>query len=127
MEKYIGVKVIEAEPMVAEKAYGKHGIDDEGYKVKYEDGYESWSPKDVFESAYRSTKGMTFGLAVEALKKGQRVALPFWAKDVYISMQFRDEHSKMTHNYLYVTSRFGLVPWVATQIEILSEDWVIVE
>lgn len=70
---------------------------------------------------------LTFGQAIEALKKGQRVALPYWGKDVFISMQFRDEHSKMTHDYLYVTSRFGLVPWVATQIEILSEDWVILE
>ena len=25
---------------------------EEGYKVVYEDGYESWSPKDVFEKAY---------------------------------------------------------------------------
>jgi hypothetical protein len=25
---------------------------EEGYKVVYPDGYESWSPKDVFESAY---------------------------------------------------------------------------
>ena len=70
---------------------------------------------------------LSFGDAIAALKKGQRVALPFWAKDVYISMQFTDEHSKMTHSYLYATSRFGLVPWVATQVEILSDDWMIVE
>lgn len=24
-----------------------------GYRVVYEDGYESWSPKDVFEKAYK--------------------------------------------------------------------------
>lgn len=41
---YIGVKIIEAEPEVKD---GK-----EGYAVKYPDGYTSWSPKDVFESAY---------------------------------------------------------------------------
>jgi len=28
----------------------KDGV--EGYKVVYQDGYESWSPKDVFERAY---------------------------------------------------------------------------
>ena len=44
MNKYIGTKLIEAEP--AEKD-GK-----EGYKVRYKDGYESWSPKNIFESAY---------------------------------------------------------------------------
>lgn len=26
--------------------------DDEGYLVKYRDGYESWSPKEVFEESY---------------------------------------------------------------------------
>jgi hypothetical protein len=44
MQKYIGTKVIQAEP--AERD-GK-----DGYKVVYADGYESWSPKDVFEGAY---------------------------------------------------------------------------
>lgn len=44
MQKYIGTKVIQAEP--AEKD-GKAGN-----KVVYADGYESWSPKDVFEEAY---------------------------------------------------------------------------
>lgn len=41
---YIGVKLIEAYP---ETKDGKHG-----YHVTYPDGYESWSPKDVFEKAY---------------------------------------------------------------------------
>ena len=45
MKNYIGVKIVKAEP---EK---KKGI--AGYKVVYPDGYTSWSPKDVFEKAYR--------------------------------------------------------------------------
>lgn len=62
MKKYIGTKQIEAEPMTRGDAWGKHllrekpsteNFDDEGYHVRYEDGYESWSPKDVFEKAYR--------------------------------------------------------------------------
>lgn len=44
MKKYMGFKLIDAEPME------KNGTD--GYKVIYQDGYESWSPKDVFEKAY---------------------------------------------------------------------------
>ena len=44
MNMYIGTKVVYAEPMEKE---GKAG-----YKVKYVDGYESWSPADVFEKAY---------------------------------------------------------------------------
>ena len=47
MDKYIGAKLIQAEPE-------RNPVTKEitGYKVVYQDGYESWSPKDVFEKAY---------------------------------------------------------------------------
>ena len=44
MTDYIGTKLVKAKP---ESKDGK-----DGYKVIYEDGYISWSPKDVFEKAY---------------------------------------------------------------------------
>lgn len=52
METYIGTKIVEAEPCGAWKDMGNHKVGDPGYKVRYPDGYESWSPKDVFEKAY---------------------------------------------------------------------------
>ena len=52
MERYIGTKLIEAEPCPAWKDAGAHKAGEEGYKVRYPDGYESWSPKTVFEAAY---------------------------------------------------------------------------
>ena len=60
MEKYIGAKLIEAEPAyrVDGKIYSASwpipvgGLAEEGYRVRYADGYESWSPKAVFEAAY---------------------------------------------------------------------------
>jgi len=45
MKTYIGCKIIQAEKQF------KDGVD--GYKVVYPDGYVSWSPKNVFEEAYR--------------------------------------------------------------------------
>ena len=47
MKNYIGTKVVKAEPANRKDGGG------EGYKVVYEGGYESWSPKDVFEKAYK--------------------------------------------------------------------------
>ena len=44
MEKFIGFKMIKAKEMTKEEK--------EGYLVEYEDGYRSWSPKEVFEKAY---------------------------------------------------------------------------
>ena len=58
MEKYIGVKIIEAEPMnLYEFSMNIKGVDckednAEGYMVKYHDGYKSWSPKEIFKAAY---------------------------------------------------------------------------
>lgn len=119
LDKYIGVKMIDATPQTKD---GK-----EGYMVVYEDNYESWSPKDVFEKAYRKTDGCTFGLALEAAKKGKGMRLPQWRSDVVVRVQYPDEHSKMTVPYLYVESRFGRVPWKETMIELFSEKWIIVD
>ena len=65
MQKYLGVKLIEAESMThgefSLKKYGENQIetefsqknkDTEGYLVKYDNDYISWSPKEVFEKAY---------------------------------------------------------------------------
>lgn len=60
MEKFIGIKKIEAEPMTRGE-YNKfrgwtipedENPSDEGYIVKYSDDYVSWSPKTAFEEAY---------------------------------------------------------------------------
>lgn len=48
MEQYIGVKLINATPSLRTEG----NISNEGYTVIYEDGYTSWSPKEVFEKAY---------------------------------------------------------------------------
>lgn len=61
MKTYIGTKIIKAKPMTRGD-YNKHrgweipadeNPDDEGYLVQYDNDYVSWSPKDVFETAYR--------------------------------------------------------------------------
>lgn len=64
MKKYIGTKRIEAEPMTMGEAYEKNLLqagrvpnesekDNAGYHVKYDGGYESWSPAEPFEKAYK--------------------------------------------------------------------------
>lgn len=60
MENYIGIKEIKAIPMNRLEYNNHRGWDmpsnengsDEGYLVEYEDGYQSWSPKNVFEDTY---------------------------------------------------------------------------
>ena len=62
METYIGTKIIKAKPMTRGEYNTHRGWEipenenpfDEGYLVQYDNEYISWSPKDVFETAYRS-------------------------------------------------------------------------
>lgn len=60
MRKYIGCKLISAEPMTRGD-YNKYrgwtipadgDPEGEGYMIQYPDGYVSWSPKQVFDTAY---------------------------------------------------------------------------
>ena len=68
---------------------------------------------------------MTFGEAVEVLKDGARVARSGWnGKNMYLELQRPDANSKMTLPYIYMfTVQKDLVPWLASQTDILSEDW----
>lgn len=127
MKKYIGVKIIHAEPQEAPKQYGEYPAGSAGFKVVYEDGYTSWSPLNVFIDAYRRIDKMTFGLAIEAMKKGRKVKLSDWEDGSYVAIQFPDEDSKMSAPYFYISGRFGLVPWVPTFGEMFAEDWMIIE
>lgn len=136
MQTYIGTKIIQAEPLA--KNYGPpetHG--QPGYKVVYPDGYTSWSPAAAFEEAYRPCDTMTFGLAIEALKKGKRVARAGWnGKGMCLELQRPDERSKFTFPYIFMAyPASGTAPqtydcgraWLASQTDMLAEDWQIVE
>ncbi len=142
MQTYIGTKIIQAEPLA--KNYGPpetHG--QPGYKVVYPDGYTSWSPADAFEEAYRPCDAMTFGLAIEALKKGKRVARAGWnGKGMWLALVDGDRWgiggtapydvpggAHITHaSFIGMrTADQKFVPWLASQTDVLAEDWKIVE
>ena len=84
---------------------------------------DAW--RAVAKVVYPGDECLSFGDALDAMRRGKAVRLPKWSPEVKIQIQFPDEHSKMTAPYMYVESRFGRVPWNPTQIEILSEEWQI--
>lgn len=71
---------------------------------------------------------MDFGEALALLKEGDMVAREGWnGKRMFVKLQVPDENSKMRRPYLYMSPVDGdLVPWVASQSDILAEDWHIV-
>jgi hypothetical protein len=166
MKTYIGTKIIQAKPM-SRADYNEYRNwvlpeneegDDEGFLVEYLDGgkandsrhvgYISWSPKAQFEAAYRETAGLTFGLAIEALKLGKKVTRAGWnGKGMWLVLvpgtkvvNFTEGSPYMKagltsgeilpHIDMYTTNAEGrramLPGWLASQTDMLSEDWTIV-
>ena len=72
---------------------------------------------------------MDFGQALRALKDGARLARSGWnGKNMFIELQRPDSKSKMTQPYVYISAAQGdLIPWVVSQSDLLSQDWLIVE
>lgn len=77
---------------------------------------------------------MNFGEAIHELKAGRRVAREGWnGKGIFIELQVPDVKSKMTSPYIYINTTGlqtenkaapkSLVPWLASQTDMLAEDW----
>lgn len=66
-----------------------------------------------------------FGWALDQLKAGHRVTRKGWnGPDQFLELQTPDEHSKMTLPYIYISTVQGdLVPWLASQTDMLATDW----
>jgi hypothetical protein len=130
MQKYIGVKIVSAIPKKREVLHqeGQDRIpDQEGYKVVYEDGYESWCPKEVFEKANRPISGMTFGHAIEALKAGYKVARAGWnGKGMWLAL-YGGKADVLDVITMKTADNKILMGWLASQTDMLAEDWCIVE
>lgn len=150
MKTYIGTKIIEAIPAIRKggTVYEKDqpipksmDPEQEGYKVRYQDGYESWSPKAVFEEAYRPIDGMNFGLAIEAMKKGKKCRRAGWnGKNQHIELAsaisytspegviVNAEHDAIGNKAIAFCGTSGIqMGWLASQADMLADDWEIVE
>lgn len=153
--RYIGTKEILALPMSRQEYNDYRGWDlpadedgtDAGYLVEYLDGgkgnhpahagYISWSPQEVFDRAYRPVDGLTFGLAIEALKAGKRVARAGWNGKgmwlAYVSGGAYDVSYRIILDLDLLpwigmkTADGKFVPWLASQTDVLAEDWQIIE
>lgn len=129
---------------------------DEGMLVEYVDGgkpnddrhtgYISWSPLDMFENAYRPIDKLTFGEAIEAMRQGHKVARSGWnGKGMFLYLVQAGRYPPTTpagHEIAaeqadglvpYVpyiamkTVQGDVVPWLASQTDVLAEDWSLVD
>ncbi len=72
---------------------------------------------------------MNFGQAIEALRGGQKVSRAGWnGKGMWLGLQVPDANSKMGHPYIYMSDVAGkLFPWNPNNLDVLAEDWGVVE
>ena len=90
----------------------------------------------IYESAHDvsflemlGVRQLSFSDALALLKAGSRLQRAGWnGPNQYITMQRPDAHSKMSLPYIYITTAAGArVPWLASQTDLLAEDWRIVD
>ena len=132
-------------------------VDDAGYMVEYEPhptvkpnvdgytGYISWSPKHVFNDAYKPLTNMSFGDAITMLKRGNKVARLGWnGKGMWLSyisakaydvgyeaiVHDRYDNSEAPERLPWIgmkTADNKFVPWLASQTDMLAEDYFILD
>ena len=78
-----------------------------------------------------------FGQALIELKNGNKVKRKGWNGDgIFLALQVPDKNSKMTQPYIYIdtlglktnnpNAPKGRVPWLASQTDMLAEDWEVI-
>lgn len=87
--------------------------------------------KNLCETGICANDGMTFGHAIEAMKRGEKVARKGWnGKGMYIAIceggGFRDGFRNTDFIYMKTTND-EITPWLASQADMLAEDWQIVK
>lgn len=153
--RFIGTKIIAAFKMTR----GEYNIhrgwtipededpNDEGYIVRYDNSYISWSPKKAFEDTYHLADDLNFGLAVEACKMGMKIARRGWnGRGMFVVYQkgYPDGipcNANTAEAWgLPVGDLFRVQPylqirnvdnthsmWVPSINDVLAEDWYVVD
>lgn len=161
MKQYLGTKLLFAVAMTRQAFcdYIDREIDpntsgdEPGYLVEYTDGgkanhpshegYISWSPADVFERSYRPVDGLSFSLALEALKQGKQVRRHGWnGKDQFVYMVPADKvQSSIGYGFgeyigeptfastlvLRNAQNMLVLGWVPSSGDLFADDWGIVQ
>ena len=135
LKKYIGTKVVEARPMneidAESVGYARKNIDNhewrEGYHVRYTnpDGstYDSWSPKSVFEEAYKPSDTVLDRLKIERNELRERIE----KLEDFIGLNFSEAAEKVGHYQaaLLLIQRGYMVNYLdvlETRIDLLEND-----
>lgn len=109
------------------------------------EGYVSWSPVGVFCASHNALTHMSFGDALALLKDGGKVARAGWngrgmylyhvpanryapTTDVGCAIAATQDDGRVPYGaYIAMkTAQNDVVPWLASQTDVLADDWVVV-
>ena len=157
MKSYIGTRFVKAKPMNSRccKTDAGGSLREtelvEGFLVeqydsdpKCEDLNTSWLTESQFNGTYREVVGLSFGMAVEALKLGKKVCRPGWnGKGMFLFLVpgsiFKVNRAPLLgiypegtevnyHPHIDMKTADGtIVPWLARQTDMLADDWQLLE
>jgi hypothetical protein len=153
MTQYVGTKLVSAKPMNLGDYNIYRGWvipEDEdpeqlGFITKDESGRESWMPQDNFEDNFQSAKdGLPFSVILQMVRwNGSRAARKGWnGKNMFIFLvpgsEFKVDREPLLsilgegtkvkyHGHIDMKTADGMiVPWLASQTDILADDWTLV-
>lgn len=116
-------------------------VTEEGYFYVSDNGYTRWASKEDFEKQFRPAENMSFGQAIEAAKQGKQIARRGWNGkgqfvelascvsyiDPYGNKVNADHAAAGNRAFAFVGTSGVQLGWLASQADMLAEDWYIVE
>ena len=114
---------------------------EEGYFYISDNGYNCWASKEDFEKQFHPAENMNFGQAIEAAKQGKQIARRGWnGKGQFVELascityidpyggRVNVDHAAAGNRAFAFVGTSGVqLGWLASQADMLAEDWYIVE
>ena len=140
-KEYVRVDIVQAEPMTLGKYNEFKGwtipADEDpnrnGHLVYQLDNSSTWISKELFETSAEPTDGMTFGVAIDALHLDQKVCRAGWnGKGMYLFLvkgsewtftNGKNDNHPLLPFIAMKTATGEVVPWLASQTDVLARDW----
>lgn len=130
-KQYTCIKSVKAEPCdlsTAQTALRRKFYKDDcdnmmGYLVEYEDGYISWSPKDVFEKGYALTETHVDRMKFELAELNERIAKAtraLYTPDLMDSFEREQLSKQLEHMRDYAETLHGRIAYSCP--EVASKD-----
>ena len=137
-DKNLMVGTLEGHLCITPGDYLIQGIRGELYPCKesiFKEAY--WSEDEYLRGKEVNTVGLDFGGALALMEQGAKVSRKGWnGRGIFIKIQFPDENSKMTGQYIYIDTTGLLtdnpdapkvrIPWLASQTDMQAKDWTLV-